>query len=194
MAWAKRYGYSNKGNQTFTNNMFENNSNKYHNKKSTYEGVDFDSMVELNDYKKLLSFVSQGLIKSVKPHPDGIQLIDPQFIEISEKNIKGVYRKKERALFNGTVFNPDFEVVLPNDAIIYVDSKSYATISDAYKIKVKLLYQKYGKLCITAFPEYMNNFEIVLKAVSNGCFLQYWNKLSIKKYIQELISGKFEMV
>lgn len=190
--WLRRYGLK-KDSYTATNNAYEKHT-RYHNIKSEYNGIAFDSNFELEVYKKLLDFKAKGLLLDVEAHPNSIEVVPSSTIQISELNKRtNKYTTKERVLFNNTDFNPDFKLVLNSGKIFYLDSKSYATLTDAYKIKIKLLYHLKGVICVTAFKEHIDNMELLLKALEAGSFLQFFNKSGNVRFFKELREGRFKI-
>lgn len=95
---------------------------KYNAKKSTFDGITFDSAVECDYYKFLLGQKKKGKVIDIK--------LQPKY-EIIEKV----------ANFRATNYVADFEVKLPGGHITVIDIKGMAT--DTAKIKRKLFMVKY---------------------------------------------------
>jgi hypothetical protein len=191
VGWKRRYGA--KASETATNNAIEKRG-RFFNNSSEFEGIKFDSDYELQVYKKLLNFVKLGYIKSVVAHPPSIEVVPKSEVEVQELQKRtGAYKTITRTLFNNTDFNPDFLLTLNSGKEVYLDAKSYATLTDAYKIKIKLLYQLQGLICVTAFKQHVDNFEILIKALNAGAFLQFFNKSGNDRYFKDLHAGRFKI-
>ena len=100
--------------------------NKYHNKKTTIDGILFDSKREGNYYIKLKLMEKAGLIWN---------------LELQKK-----YILQKGFPFNGKMireisYYADF-VYEDKDGLHVVDTKGYRT--DTYKLKKKLFIKKYG--------------------------------------------------
>lgn len=191
MAWRKRYGA--KASETATNNAIEKRG-RFFNNKSEFNGVSFDSDYEIQVYKKLMLFKKHGYLKDVIPHPPSIEVVPKSEVQVCELDKRSnKYKTTTRTLFNNTDFNPDFLLILKDGREVYLDAKSYATLTDAYKIKIKLLYQLRGIICVTAFKEHIDNFEVLVKALNTNNFLQFFNKSGNVKYFKDLHAGRFKL-
>lgn len=100
--------------------------NKYHNKKTTIDGILFDSMREGNYYTKLKLMQNAGLIWNLE--------LQKKYILQASFTFNG---KKIREIS----YYADF-VYEDKDGLHVVDTKGYRT--DTYKLKKKLFIKKYG--------------------------------------------------
>lgn len=104
---------------------------KYHNKKTTVNGITFDSKLEAARYSELLVLERGGFISALS--------CQPKFMLQDGFEYDG---KKERAIY----YIGDFQY-LDNDTDKWVieDVKSPATRTAVYLVKRKLFLAKYGK-------------------------------------------------
>ncbi len=102
--------------------MSEKN-NKYKNKKSTYNGITFDSKKEMNRYRELKLLEKGKAIKNLE--------LQPEFLLIPTLRYKN--KKTDRK----TVYKADFKYEDNKGRIIVEDVKGFKT--DVYQIKRKLL-------------------------------------------------------
>ena len=100
--------------------------NKYHNKKTTINGILFDSKREGNYYTKLKLMQNAGLIWNLE--------LQKKYILQASFTFNG---KKIREIS----YYADF-VYEDKDGLHVVDTKGYRT--DTYKLKKKLFIKKYG--------------------------------------------------
>lgn len=100
--------------------------NKYHNKKTTIDGILFDSKREGNYYTKLKLMQNAGLIWNLE--------LQKKYILQASFTFNG---KKIREIS----YYADF-VYEDKDGLHVVDTKGYRT--DTYKLKKKLFIKKYG--------------------------------------------------
>ena len=100
--------------------------NKYHNKKTTIDGILFDSKKEGNYYTKLKLMKNAGLIWNLE--------LQKKYILQASFTFNG---KKIREIS----YYADF-VYEDKDGLHVVDTKGYRT--DTYKLKKKLFIKKYG--------------------------------------------------
>lgn len=100
--------------------------NKYHNKKTTIDGILFDSKREGNYYTKLKLMKNAGLIWNLE--------LQKKYILQASFTFNG---KKIREIS----YFADF-VYEDKDGLHVVDTKGYRT--DTYKLKKKLFIKKYG--------------------------------------------------
>lgn len=100
--------------------------NKYHNKKTTIDGILFDSKKEGNYYTKLKLMQNAGLIWNLE--------LQKKYILQASFTFNG---KKIREIS----YYADF-VYEDKDGLHVVDTKGYRT--DTYKLKKKLFIKKYG--------------------------------------------------
>ena len=97
--------------------------NKYKNKKTTFDGIKFDSIKEMNRYKELRLLEKGGAIKDLE--------LQPEFLLIP------TLRYKDKKTDRKTVYKADFKYIDNKGKIIVEDVKGFKT--DVYKIKRKLL-------------------------------------------------------
>lgn len=102
---------------------------KYNAKKTVYDGIKFDSKVEMEYYIHLLNLKNKGIIDKI--------ILQPRY-ELLEKFTKGTrnYRKME--------YVADFEIHFSNGIVIVVDIKGLPT--EVAKLKRKLFDYKYRNI------------------------------------------------
>lgn len=100
--------------------------NKYHNKKTTIDGILFDSKREGNYYTKLKLMQNAGLIWNLELQK---KYILQKAFTFNKKRIREIS------------YYADF-VYEDKDGLHVVDTKGYHT--DVYKLKKKLFIKKYG--------------------------------------------------
>jgi len=145
---------------------------KFGNKKQVHDGIQFDSAFEYETYKTLLKFVEGGKIKAVTPHPEEITLVEKQ-----EMILDGKTRCRHKAI----KFQPDFSVILNGDRLIYIDAKSWATLTDSYMIKVKLLSHFTGIQCYTVCREHLRNLDSIIKSIETDAYIQTYSRAATLK-------------
>lgn len=106
--------------------------NKYHNKRVIVDGQSFDSRREANRYKDLCFLERAGLISNLQRQV--VYILTPTQYDANGVKIHGLDRSFYRADF---VYHQDGKLVVE-------DCKGYRT--DVYKLKKKLMYEKYGIL------------------------------------------------
>lgn len=100
---------------------------KYHNKKATYDGHTFDSVKEMNCYKKLKLLEKAGIIKELELQKDFE--LQPSFKINNRTNRKITYKA-------------DFTYKTTKDDRMHViDVKGFRT--DVYRLKKKLFEYRY---------------------------------------------------
>lgn len=104
---------------------------KYHSKKTTIDGIKFDSKKEAQRYVELKTLETAGRIKSLVLQPEFVLI--PSF----KKNGKA-YRK--------TVYRADFGYLDKNGNYIVEDVKGFKT--DVYRLKKKMFEHLYPDLTI----------------------------------------------
>ncbi|MGY3775797.1 DUF1064 domain-containing protein [Helcococcus sueciensis] len=97
--------------------------NKYKNKKSTYDGITFDSKKEMNRYRELKLLEKGKAIKNLE--------LQPEFLLIPTLRYEN--QKTDRK----TIYKADFKYENKKGQIIVEDVKGFKT--DVYQIKRKLL-------------------------------------------------------
>lgn len=104
---------------------------KYHNKKATYDGHTFDSVKEMNCYKKLKLLEKAGIIKELELQKEFE--LQPSFKINNRTNRKITYKA-------------DFTYKMADsDKLHVVDVKSPITAKEkVYRLKKKLFEYKYG--------------------------------------------------
>ena len=104
--------------------------NKYHNKKCIYKDMTFDSLKEMQYYKKLELFQNCGRISDLKRQ---VEFVLIETFKLEDET----YRK--------TKYIADFTYKDENGKYHVVDVKSEATRKDkTYQLKKKLLAWRYG--------------------------------------------------
>ena len=109
---------------------------KYKNKKGLYRGIEFDSKKEAKRYAELLAMEKAGIIQNLRRQVT-FELIPAQKLPQPIKLLSGYTKKTERKI----VYIADF-VYIMNDRTVVEDTKGMET--PEYKIKRKLMLQKYG--------------------------------------------------
>ncbi len=99
---------------------------KYSNKKVVYNGIKFDSKLELKRYLELVQMRDSGLIRNLE--------LQPKFLLQDKFRHEG---KEVRAIH----YVADFKYIRENQVIVE-DAKGFET--DVYKIKKKMFLFKYG--------------------------------------------------
>lgn len=103
---------------------------KYHNKKTVYDGIKFDSKKEATRYCELKQLERAGIIKDLR--------LQPRYILQEKYEING---RKERAI----TYIADFEYYdNEKQKIVVEDVKSPATKTQVYRIKKKLFEKRYN--------------------------------------------------
>lgn len=102
---------------------------KYHNKKTTVNGITFDSKLEAARYSELLVLERGGFISALTTQP--------KFLLQDGFEYDG---KKERAIY----YIADFQY-LDSDTNEWVVEDAKGTRTEVYKLKRKLFLAKYGK-------------------------------------------------
>lgn len=171
MAWIKK---RKKVEGVHNNTMFK--KSKYFNNRFEKDGVKFDSDLEYSFYQKLLTLKEEGKIQSVVIHPDAIQLIPTQHTIINGK---------QKVLFKGVRYEPDFEVILNSGKKIILDTKSFRTITNEFKIKTKLVYLVHGIIVYTILKPQFDRIEKILQRIDENNYIQYDTKAAIMKYLEK---------
>ena len=103
---------------------------KYHNKKTEFDGIKFDSKKEAMRYCELKQLERAGVIKDLR--------LQPRYILQEKYEING---RKERAI----TYIADFEYYdNEKQKIVVEDVKSPATKTQVYRIKKKLFEKRYN--------------------------------------------------
>ena len=97
---------------------------KYHNRKTTYQGVRFDSQKEAKRYQELQWMQQAGLIQDLELQPRYDLIVNGHKLGF----YRGDFRYKEVA----------------TDSVILEDVKSPATRTAVYRLKKKLVKALYG--------------------------------------------------
>jgi len=115
----------------FLGHSLDYKQSKYHNKKTTYDGIKFDSKKEGLEYLRLKTLEGLGVIKNLE------RQVEYELIPKFELNGKS-YRK--------TSYKADFRyITVEDDKIHVVDVKSLITAkNDVYRLKKKLMAYRYG--------------------------------------------------
>lgn len=115
----------------FLGHSLDYKQSKYHNKKTTYDGIKFDSKKEGLEYLRLKTLEGLGVIKNLERQVE-YELI-PKFV-LNGKS----YRR--------TSYKADFRyITVEDDKIHVVDVKSLITAkNDVYRLKKKLMAYRYG--------------------------------------------------
>ncbi len=147
--------------------------NKFHNRKVTFEGVEFDSVFELELYKIFKQLKVEGLIKEVIPHPPLIELLPNQYLD--QENKKDLIFKKLEIM-------PDFLITLNNDDNFYMDSKAWITITDEFIIKSKLFYYLFQKQIIVITKSHLPYLKKIIKLLETNSYRNCVSEKAFKNY------------
>lgn len=108
--------------------------NKYKNRKTKVDGIEFDSLKEARRYQELKLLVRGGVIKDLE--------LQPKFELIPTI-------RTETETLRKVSYIADFKYIdLESGKVIVEDVKSKGTITQVYKLKKRLFIQKYGEKCI----------------------------------------------
>lgn len=110
---------------------------RYFNKKTTFDGYDFDSRRELERYKELKLLEQGGVISDLTVHPT-FTLI-PGFHSVAEN-------KSGKKKWRPTTYTPDFMYIERGNQVIEDVKSSNGYKQDVFKIKMKLFCKKYPEL------------------------------------------------
>lgn len=124
--------------------MAWNNYNKYGNKKSTIDGMTFDSKKEAQHYLNLKLLEKGGVIKNLQTQVKYV-LIPAQYEGTGEYYKKGVHKgeEKKRLVEKECSYYADFVYEQDGETIVE-DTKSKGTQTPQYIIKRKLMRYVYG--------------------------------------------------
>lgn len=111
-------------------NTLKSGTSKYRNEKIELDGMVFDSKHEAHRWCELKYMERVGLIKDLKR-------------QVRFEVIPAQYDERDRIIERPTTYIADF-VYTENGKKVVEDAKSPATKTDVYKIKKKLMLQKYG--------------------------------------------------
>lgn len=119
--------------ERFIGHSLDYKQSKYHNKKTTYDGIKFDSKKEGLEYLRLKTLEGLGVIKNLERQVP--------YLLIDTIRYKGKTYPK-------TQYYADFQYQeVSTGKIIVEDVKSEATRKDkTYRIKIKLLLSKYPEI------------------------------------------------
>lgn len=131
---------------------------KYHNQQVLVQGVKFDSKKEGRRFEILLSAMELGLIRDIRLQQDytlqeGYTTIDGERIRAIRYKADFVYTMDDGAL--GALADPDTQWRIPAEDLAYwrtlapgetvvEDTKSPGTRTAVYKLKWKLMQERYG--------------------------------------------------
>lgn len=120
--------------------------NKYHAKKQQYYGIRFDSKLEADRSIILMQAVSQGRIRNL--HRQVKYVLIPKQTEEYSVQLKSKNKTLTKVVERECSYYADFvyEKRLPNGTweTVVEDTKSPATRTPEYKIKRKLMLERYG--------------------------------------------------
>lgn len=104
--------------------------NKYRAKKTWMDGICFDSQTEANFYRQLKLLHRAGALDGYIVH--GAMVCT----EGTDKDNRA------------TLYEPDFILLYPDGTYRIIDTKSQATITPTFKLKMKALREKFPKITI----------------------------------------------
>lgn len=162
MTWNKRYSK--------TSHSRNNQSKKFGNKITEFEGTKFDSKLEVSIYKDLQELVENGELLSVTPHPESLKLFPCAKHKLSDDT---------DYLFRELVYKPDFKITSIDGREFYIDVKSYATITAEFIIKFKLCYHLLGQYINIVTKESWNGVDTI-KDILEG---RHYSALSKNKFL-----------
>jgi len=110
-------------------------SKRFGNIKKEYEGIKFDSKIEIEIYKDLKVLQSEGVIKEVIAHPPYIEIYPSTKITRADGS---------SYLFRECRYYPDFSIVDNEGVTHYIDVKSFPTITADFILKYKMLWHQLG--------------------------------------------------
>lgn len=122
--------------------MSKRKYSKFHAKKTVVDGIQFDSLKEGRRYIELKDLQRAGKISDLRLQVP--YLLIPQYREESTIGPRGGI-KKGRVIENACYYVADFVYI--DEATgerVVEDVKSKATQTEVYRIKRKLMYDKYG--------------------------------------------------
>lgn len=118
--------------------------NKYHNKKTEYQSILFDSKRERDRYVYLKDAEDKGIISDLKLQPT-FELI-PKITEKVIKHLKTKDKEEERFVQHPITYTADFSYL--KDGVMVVEdvkaSPKPCAIDEVFKIKEKLFRWKFG--------------------------------------------------
>jgi hypothetical protein len=156
---------------------------KYGAKVSVIDGIKFDSNLEVRFYTECQRLVKEGLIADVKAHADPVEVVPAQYVEDSTRNQKksGALRGKY-CLHQSIVYNPDFVVTTNSGKTILIDTKSFATVTDSFIMKVKLLWYLKGIDVAIITIELIPHLAKVFNLIEEGEFVHIMTRKQLLKF------------
>lgn len=156
---------------------------KFGSKACISEGIKFDSELELRYYKALQAAVTSGHIKHVKAHPEKIILLPTFWMPDKFKEHKNKGRK-DIAVWEQVCYNPDFKITLNDGTEHYIDTKSIATLTDAFVLKVKMMSYFHGMHIVILYREMLDFLPNVFADLSLGRIINPVSKKQMDKLIK----------
>lgn len=125
--------------------MFPHSNHKYHAKKVTFNGITFASQLEYKRYLFLLDAECKGLISDLQLQVK-FTLIPAQYQSMPRFGKRGqVLAPKRVCIEKECAYFADFVYEVPDQIYKVVeDTKSSATRTEVYRLKRKLMLEKYG--------------------------------------------------
>lgn len=111
--------------------MYLHNKSKYHNHKTTCDGIVFDSKLEARRWEQLKRMLAAGEIKNLQRQPNFI--LQPSF-------------KKHNKTYRAIEYRADFQYQTQDGRTVVEDVKGIET--DVFKIKRKMFEYKFPELSL----------------------------------------------
>ena len=129
-----------------TNNKKKNNCGKIKHKKTTIDGITFDSKMESDYYLYLKDLKQKGIVKDFRLQTEFVLqdkyiIVDGQAIEGTNTSFNSLKRKTKAETIRAIKYRCDFDVDYTDGHNEIVDTKGKATTD--FEIKRKLFMYKY---------------------------------------------------
>jgi len=138
----------------------------YNNVRKIYDGIHWDSLLEIKIYKKLKAYEADGLIQAVIGQPSIIEITPSQKITLS-----GTGKSYQ---LQSLTYSPDMSFQSLSGETFYIDTKCAKSITEEFKMKVKLLLY-YKQIYIHVITDASFKGFPTIKKIIEG---DYWSILS----------------
>lgn len=149
-------------------------ANKFHAKKTTIDGITFDSKIESEYYLYLKSLKEQGLVQGFEMQSTFI--LQEKFIKFNNQIILGsdndfnkLKRKYKLKTTPAITYKADFDVLYKDGTRQVVDIKG-GVLTDTFKIKEKMFNYKFPELTLS----------VITKDKSTGKWVSFEENKKIK--------------
>jgi len=139
---------------------------KFGNVKQSYDGISFDSKIEVSIYKEMKIMQSEGLFKDIIAHPPAIEIYP---------STKHILSNGEAYLFRECRYYPDMLLVANDGTEFVIDIKSFATLTADAILKFKMLYHVLGIYIIIITKESWKGESSVIE-ILNGTYFSAMSK------------------